>query len=411
MSRHSAHTARARTVTSEGLLTELGEITVDFNLDESQSPYGDGSITAPIIENVAAMAACDPLTHRGLRVNLTLTESTGDPVVVSEITADFGGDVSTLTAAYGPAITPAKLTADYFNGWNEGDVRAGGSLRAALFVTNRTVDYAAQTMTFTVATDEAVAQAYKLVSTIAETSGSTSVRDTVNFALGKIGAALIPGSDAVITDPAANVWEPGTSAWDYMQNVAEANGLVVRCDERRRWSLTERSATTEGSVSLTRATELREEVELTDDSWADAVVVRYEWVNTTTGDTLVRYDAASDMPNPIKVVRIDRNVPFPGAGAAAYWLDRMRARGRQFDISATSDYSVRPGMAFTATVPYGDAQSGWVESATWRLPEDEFTIRTRGATDTSSNAIALWPAGLKIDQLVGKIDALIVTGA
>ena len=411
MSRHSAHTARARTVTAEGLLTELGEIAVDFNLDESQSPYGDASITAPIIEDTAAMAACDPLTHRGLRVNLTLTESTGDPVIVSEITDDFGGDVSTLTATYGPAITPAKLTADYFNGWNDGDVRGGGSLRASLLVTNRTVDYAAQVMTFTAATDEATAQSYRLVSTIAETSGSTSVRNTVNFALGKIGAALIPGGDATITDPAANVWEPGTSAWDYMRNVAEANGLVVRCDERRRWSLTERSALVDGSVSLTRNTELLEEVELTDESWADAVVVRYEWVNTTTGDTLVRYDAASDMPNPIKVVLIERSVPFPGPGAAAYWLDRMRSRGRQFDIAATSDYSVRPGMAFTAPVPYGDAQSGWVEAVTWRLPADEFTVRTRGASDTSSNAIALWPAGLKIDQLVGKIDALIVTGA
>jgi hypothetical protein len=87
MSRHSAHTARARTVTAEGVLVELGEVDVQFNLDESQSPYGDATITAPIIEDAAVMALCDPLTHRGLRLNLTLTESTGDPVILSDITA------------------------------------------------------------------------------------------------------------------------------------------------------------------------------------------------------------------------------------------------------------------------------------------------------------------------------------
>ncbi|KZE91176.1 hypothetical protein [Microbacterium sp. TNHR37B] len=407
MTRHSAHTTLARVVTATGRIVDLGDIRTELNLDESQAPYGDAVVEAAMIEDETKLALTDPRVNRGLRLLIELRESTGDPVIASEVTTDYGGDVSAITAAFGPALTPAKLTATYFVPWNGVDARPGSVIRANLAVTDREIDHEAQTITFAAATDEVLAQGYSLVSTGTETSGSLSVRDTVNYALGKIGAALQPGIDATIAEGDAIVWEPGTSAWDYMANVAEASGLVVRCDHRRRWTLTERSAVRPETVVMDNLTSARDVVALDSDLWADAVVVRYQWT-VLTGEQRVRYETASDTGDPIKVVTIERSVPYPGKGAARYWLNRLRARGRVLELSRVSDYSLRPGMGVTTALPFSTPQVGYIESVTWRLPEDEATIRTRGSADAVANAIDLWPDGLYIDNLTGVIDALTI---
>ena len=411
--RHSSHTARAWLVDADGTVTDVGEISASLNLDESLSPYGDATVEA-VLTGTDVLAATDPLTHRGIRLQLEMVESTGDPVIISEVTADLGGSVAAITAAFGPALTPAKITSTYYVPWNSFDVRQGGAIRADLLVTGRDVDYAAERITFTAATDEALLNAYKLVSTTAETSGSLSVRDTVNHALAKVGAVLLPGpDDATIEEPDAIVWTPGVSAWDYARNVAEANGLVVRCDEHRRWTLTERAAVRPEIVVLSAFTAAAERITLDDDLWADSVVVSYSWTDPVTGDSRVAYDVATLGATLVKVVTVDRDTPYPGAGTAKYWLNRLKARGRVFDLEEVGDYTLRPGMGFTASLPDGIAHTGYLEAVTWNAPSDRGTIRTRGAADTIGNAIDLWPVGVKIDQLTGKIDALIVlsTGA
>jgi hypothetical protein len=408
--RHSAHTARAWFVDQTGHTTDVGEVDATLNLDESLSPYGDASLETVLTPDV--LDPTDPLTHRGLRLHLELRESTGDPVIVSEVTADHTGSVASLTALYGPALTPAKITTTYYTPWNSGDYRPGDAIRANLLVTGRDVDFGASRMRFTAATDEALLQAYKLVATTVETSGTLTVRGTVNYALAKVGAALTPGpADATITEPDAIVWEPGVSAWDYAANVAEAAGLVVRCDERRQWTLTERAAVRPEIVILTAFTAATERVQLDDALWADSVVVRYNWTDPVTFDSRTRYDTATLGTNLIKVITIDRDVPYPGPGSAKYWLNRMKARGRVFDFEEVGDYTLRPGMAYTSSMPETGANTGYLEAVTWNAPSDRGTIRTRGAADTIGNAIDLWPAGTKIDHLTGKIDTLIVNGA
>ena len=215
--RHSSHTARAWLVNQAGTVTELDEVQATLNFDEALSPFGDATVDA-VLTGSDMLAASDPLSNRGLRLLLELNESTGDPVRVSEITADHTGSVAAMTAAFGPALTPAKITSTYFLPWNSDAVRPGGAIRADLIVTERDVDYAAEQATFQAATDEAALQAYKLLSTAVQTSGSLSVRDTVNYALAKVGAALLPGpDDATIAEAGAIVWTPGVSAWDYVQ--------------------------------------------------------------------------------------------------------------------------------------------------------------------------------------------------
>jgi hypothetical protein len=341
-----------------------------------------------------------------------MRESVGDPVILSEITTDHTGSVAAMTATYGPALTPAKVTVQYFTAWNETEVRPGGAISVNLLLTARGLDHEQQNMTFTAQTDEALAQAYRLVSTTAETSGTLTVRGTVNYALAKVGAVLLSGAtDATIVEAEAIIWDPGTSAWDYIRGVAEAAGLVVRCDERRRWTLTPRSENRPESIVLSDFTQAREQIELASGLWADAVVVQYTWNDAATGDQKVRYDIASDTSSPVVVVEIDRDTPYPGPGAARYWLNRLRGRGRVFELEGVGDYTIRPGMGFTASLPITPAQVGWVEAVSWSLPEDRSSIRTRGSADAVPNAIDLWPVGLKIDQLTGKINTLITAGA
>lgn len=411
MTRISEHTATARTIDYDGTVTELGEVRVELNLDESQSPYGEATLDAAFPADEATLAATDPRIHRGLRLLLEMRESVGDPVIVSEITADHTGSVAAMTAAYGPALTPAKVTAQYFTAWNDTEVRPGGAISVNLLLTGRDLDHEQQRMTFTAQTDEALAQAYRLVSTTAETSGTLTVRGTVNYALAKVGAVLLSGAtDATIVEAEAIIWAPATSAWDYVSGVAEAAGLVVRCDERRRWTLTPRSENRPEAVVLNRFTQAREQIELASGLWADAVVVRYTWNDATTGAQKVRYDTASDLSSPIVVVEIDRDTPYPGPGAAQYWLNRLRGRGRVFELEGVSDYTIRPGMGMTASLPLTPAQVGWIEAVSWALPDDRATIRTRGSADATPNAIDLWPDGLTIDQLTGVIDSLVTAG-
>lgn len=414
MTRHSQHVASARVVAPDGSVTDLGAVAVELNLDESQAPYGGATVTAAMPQDADQLAASDPRTRRGLRMLLELRESTGDPVTADEITADHGGSIASLTATYGPGVdlvSAAAITTTYFVPWNQdADVRPGGAVTADLIITSRQLDHRGHTASWVAQTDEKLAQLYKLIATSTQSSSSLSVRGTVNFALAKIGAVLDDGpTDATIAEADGILWEPGTSAWDYMRGVAEAAGLVVRCDERRRWTLTDRSATRPESVTLDAFTDATERVDLADDTWADAVVVRYEWTDPATGDVKVRFDTATDTADPIKVVRVDRATPYPGAGAARYWLNRLRARGRVFDLETVGDYTLRPGMGFTGSLPYTPAQIGYLESITWSVPSDRGRITTRGSADAHPNAIDLWPAGLKISQLTGKINALITT--
>lgn len=410
MTRISKQSTLARVMTGDGAIVDLGDVSAELNLDESQSPYGDATVTFKLPTDEATLALLDPREQGGLRLLLEFRESVGDPVILSEITADHGGDVSTITAAYGPALTPAKVTTQYFTGWNDDETRPGATIRSNLLASAKTAEHSPHSIIISAATDEAMLQAYRLAQTVSSTSGSLSVRDTVNFALSKIGAVLIPGPvDATVADAAAIIWEPGVSGWEYVSNIAEAAGLVVRCDERRRWTLTNRDDTA-GNFTPSRFTEARDVTDITTDLYADGVVVRYDWADPTTGVRMLRFDVATQTEQPFKVVRIDRSVPFPGAGAARYWLRRLAARGRVLELEQVSDYTARPGQAITASLPHTPAQIGYVESVTWRLPEARQSIRTRGTADAVPNAISTWQAGVKINDLVGKINAIVTVG-
>ncbi|WP_344820367.1 hypothetical protein [Microbacterium soli] len=369
-------------------------------LSEATYPYGTATVTVPRPASEADLERLNPRSG-GVRLVLDVRESVGDPVRVSEITADHGGSMAALTAAFAGRV--ADVTAAYFTPWNTETVH-GSAARLNLALVARQVDHLAATVQLTAYTDEATAVMYRLLSTTPETSGSLSVRDTVNFALRKIGAALLPGPvDAPIAEPAAIIWQPGVSAWDYMRGVAEAAGLVVRCDPRRRWTLTRRDETRPETVVLDRATRVVEHVDVDTVQTADAVVVRYDWTDPDTGDRRTRFDIASSGETARVVKRIDRSTPYPGPGAARYWLQRLIGRGRSFDVDQVTDYAMRPGAAFTAAFPATPTQLGRIEAVEWDLAAATMTITTTGVADAADGAIDLYPPGVMINDLVGMI--------
>lgn len=401
MTRHSRHSVTAVLVNTAGAFTVLPATLARVRLNNSRYPYGEASCTFPLPEG-ETLETFNPRTGL-VRLLLDIRESTGDPVQVREITADHGGSMAQLTAAFAGHVSAVSQA--YWSPWND-DAIPGSAMRGNFVVVDRTIDHQAHTVTLTGYTDEALLSIYRLVAKQPETSGSNSVRDTVNYALRKIGAALQPGpTDALIEEVGAIVWEPGVTAWDYVRGIAEAAGLVVRCDERRRWTLTRRDARRPETVVLARSTQITEQITLDGDRYADAVVVRYEWTDTA-GDKRVRYDTASRSAEPTKVVQVERSTPYPGPGAADYWLKRLSSRGRVFEMDQVSDYSYRPGMQFTASVPATPTALGYLEQIEWILPEATAHITTVDAVDAVEGAIDLFPEGLYIDNLVGMIAGL-----
>jgi hypothetical protein len=397
MTRHSAHRATATFVSNQGTLAVDPE-ELQLSLSEANYPYGTAQLTFPLPADEATLALSDPRARR-LRLSLDLVEQLGDPVNVYEITAEHGGDMVSLTAMFTGLV--AAVTSAYYTAWNSGGI-TGTALRANLAVVSRIVDHEAATVTVTASTDEALAEAYRLVALTSETSGTFSVRDTVNFALAKIGAALAPGDvDATIVEPAAIVWLPGTSAWEYIRNVCEPAGLVVRCDQRRRWTLSHRDDLRPEQVILSRHLTVTEDTDLGKDEWADGVVVKYEWADPDTGAWTTRYDTASTTAEPVKVVLLERRTPYPGPGAAEYWLRRFTGRGRVFTLTQVCDYSMRPAMQFATRVPQTPQQLGHIETISWRLPDAQMSITTAAATVVRIGAWALYPADATWASLVG----------
>lgn len=172
-------------------------------------------------------------------------------------------------------------------------------------------------------------------------------------------------------------WAPGVSAWDFVHPLVEAAGLRLFCDEYRVWHLVDPSTwTADGTLTLAAADNITDALDTIDrdgDDWYDSVVIKYSWLNKY-GVPKVRYDAAGPGG---KVLLLEYDRAYPGAGAAAAILARSMAKGRMLDISAISDYLASPAMAFEATLPSTPEQTGVVSKVTWSHPADEMTVKTR----------------------------------
>lgn len=385
----SAHLIEAVAHNPDGGTVHLSPIEASVTMDESWAPFIQGSLTCWAAD-AETLALLDP--RLDTRVTLTLKQSFGVIQTVAQFNAEWAGKtIADFNTAWA-GKTFKDFNRAHTSAWNLTGFRAPSEITLDVTMRSRAVDHAAGTVTFEVASDEALLQDFALVSDTTEGTGGTSVLTAVNYALAKIGATVTGTTDATV-EAESLVWAPGVSADRYLTPPLQAANLRLHCDEARVWRLGTPVFDTPGSIrlselqSVTRA----EQTISRDAEWYDAVVIRYLWTDEFN-IAVTAYDTATT-PGYTKVLTLEYDKPYPGPGAAQGILDRAAGRGRVFDVEATSDYSVYPGKDLILTLPDTPVQSGVVSAVTWTFPADRMTVTSRGLTDTPPTAWVAAPEG------------------
>lgn len=219
-------------------------------------------------------------------------------------------------------------------------------------------------------------------------NGDTTDTDEYAYAwTGVAGASTSTRAALIERSPQMLDWEPGESAWEFIQPVFQTVGLRLFCDERRRWFLVDASYIAAGQTQIavgTNATSADDEISRDSDEWCDAALVIYRW-NDQTDTPTVRYDWYAE-PGHTRVRVVELNRAFTGPGFAEYIVKRAAGKGRQITASAVSQYQAQPGQPVTITLPSTPIQTGLIASVEWSLDNDEMTVRSRGLTDTPPDA-------------------------
>ncbi|MEX1079802.1 MAG: hypothetical protein WED09_11915 [Homoserinimonas sp.] len=327
----SKHTYTA-TVDVAGVPTELIPLRGSLTIDEGWAPYIQADITVAV--DAAAYTALDP--REDARVELTLTQEFSDNGVLTPgttVTVDLGVRRRTRTP--------------------EGDVQ------------------------LELAGDEALAQDRAHLGPWMERTYGEVALLIIDY-LVPIGAELTsPWPFASLEEPDQSIF-PGDIIWDVLTPVIEQSGLRLFVDTAREWKLAQVPLNHPQSISLGSVPVLQETTDTVsrdDESWADSVVVKYDWTDAA-GEAHSETDIAWTGSAPSKTKVIERGFAYPGAGAAQHVLNRAQARGRSIDSVAVSNYSVRPGMQLTLPVSDGFL-SGRVAAVTWSLDDDRMTITPR----------------------------------
>lgn len=254
------------------------------------------------------------------------------------------------------------------------------SMHWIAYLRSRTIDRAAQTCTITVASGEAVLQDYKQTSAIPVDPGTTSLRVLVAYILATVIPYTTLGgtADAVIDQPTA-FWNPGVSAWAYVQTFVQKAGLRLWCDEYGIWSLdvsTPNDLVGNLVLSTTDSiTGLEDAINRDGDEWYDSVIVVYSWTDAA-GVQQIQADTAT-VPGYSKALTIDVSAPYPGPGAASAVLSRAIGKGNIVTPRAVSDYDARPGMDVSVTDQESNTLAGAVSSIEWAFPGHEMDVKIR----------------------------------
>ncbi|MCU1439998.1 MAG: hypothetical protein JWP85_995 [Rhodoglobus sp.] len=202
----------------------------------------------------------------------------------------------------------------------------------------------------------------------------------------------------------ATIWAPGVSAWKYVEPLLQATNLKLYCDENRVWHLIEGTLVVDGVVTVAEAFNLKAGRELIsrDDAgdWYLGVAIKYAWTDAE-GEQQVAYDVAGD---PSKVLVLEYERPYPGPGAAAYVLGRAEGKGRVYDLTAMSAYDAQPGKQLVATLPNTSIQVGVVSGVTWRFPQHDMSVKSRGLTEAPADAWLFADDGLAWDEIAVGVD-------
>lgn len=405
----------AYVTTDSGLKVE--PIDVSVTLDESFAPYVQATVTVPL-------GSIDPTEldpRQGDRLRIHLQQDFGDLVYCYEITNDFGGSVSAITAGVSPmrvstfsrrytkpwnifeeslplstvtsayGATVSVLTAAGFLAiWRMSDfLHSTGTFNpqpSTIFDGNLGVrevseDYIAQTVTISLASDEALAQdKYGYGADIP--FNFTTLRSAIEFMLiyadvGAFGAGKLDPTGGDFT--LSGTYTVGTfftnlskNLYDDMIALAQSCGFALWCDENRLWHL-QPAPTTNGSLSL------KDDDNIT--AFTRTFSRNGKWYSNVNIEYATEVDQAFDPSTPFAAGRylyLDRtqSATIETDGALSI-LQRTKTRGETYEVEAINNFDARPRQEISVDVTGFPLMSGVIQSVTFALPSARMSIELR----------------------------------
>jgi len=201
--------------------------------------------------------------------------------------------------------------------------------------------------------------------------------------------------------PQTLIWEAGTSAHAFLTPILEAVGARLLWDVDGRAYLYTSAYLSPARANLDYVANLFDATDRTareathpDGSplWADAVSIRYRWLDND-GVQQERTDTAAPTGYR-KLYFLELNeTPYPGAGQAAYLLARFRSRAQQRSLVGRIDWTLAPAQLLNGNVAAGDPLVGVVDSVSWDLDQDVMTVTTKALIIPPSTRWDQVPAG------------------
>lgn len=387
-------------------------ISVDVTVDEKWSPYCQATVVIP---NDIAPYELDP--RFPVFLGLRLQQDFGDLIYNYELTNDFGGDVSSITAAYGGDVS--DITRAYSEPWNifeaalpistvtaayGGDVsnltaadlmevwrmsdflHSAGTFNPApstvfdgyLMLRSVEKDYVSGQTTLELASHEAILQ-----DSIGYPSdlifSYTSLRDVINYILSTtIGALtqLEPGAADYTYSPAYGLyWPPNQTAWDLVNALVTAANLVLYCDEAGKWIL-EYAYASSGDLYLKdddNITMLSSRIDRNDPSFFDYAMVEYRFGGMPSYKNfgISGFDISKDRYFLIE------NVEDPGGNPAQAMVWRAATRGITYSVEAINNFDARPRQNMTIDVAGEAVKTAIIQSISWALPSARMSVDIR----------------------------------
>lgn len=389
-------------------------ISVNVTADETHAPY----VTATVVVPTSSLPF-SPDPRYAQFYGLRLQQDFGDLIYNYELTADYAGDVSSITAVFGGDVS--DITRAYSKPWNVfegglpistvtaaygGDVsnltaadlmevwrmsdflHSPGTFNPApstifdgyLMLRSVRKDYVSGETTLELTSHEAI-----LLDSIGYPSdlafAFTSLRDIINFVLADtIGALtqLQPGASDYTYSPAYSfLWLPNQTAWDILDVLVKAANLVLYCDEKGDWYL-EPAASVAGDLYLKdddNITTLSSTIDRNSGNFFDYAVVEYRNEGSVP---VYKNFGVSGFPISKDAYFLVENVEPPASGNAAQSMVwRAVTRGELYEVEAISNYDARPRQNMTIDVTDETVKTAIIQSVTWSLPSARMSVDIR----------------------------------
>jgi hypothetical protein len=259
---------------------------------------------------------------------------------------------------------------------------------ANLMLRGRSLNYPANTMRLTAASDEAkiMDAAPADLFTLSETGAQNAIARLLESA----GLSYIL-QGAATADLTAFSIDPVNDLWDAIEDVCDQIGAdfyataarenEYQIDYRPTLATTPAYTVTTGAAGT--MTDGAHSIDR--DGWFNAVYIEYRWRAWNNLDALIfaRADATGTYAPTAgnrRILKLTRNTPTTAtkaATAAQTLANRQATKGRAMDLTAVSAYWLRPGDTVAGKLPDRDTERHLLSSVTFRLADGLMDLSTR----------------------------------